>query len=333
MAAGALLAAALLTTYATGVNQALPYGMVYDDFDDTTSFDNGHVFTDENNVVGGVYGQYDVYDYIVYTPDYTRTIFIHLYVSDNKYGRVLIYNPSHTFSEPWIQYYSEASPSAPLLYYAPQGEMVYIKIECSGNCYWQAILDTNPNPSGASAYSYAKFNGYEMPHSGPAVIYFKKDSSCYENVPQQDFTYSDVIDDAIAIWESVGLVTFEEHNTKKLFTITAGNFSNLQVYHMQIPLTNWYKCSEMNVPTNYQFYSDINMESLNGYGVPFTIYDAVLGTFVKGFGIALGLMNCDLQGYYYNVMQYHTKPFSQLGDGDIQSFINLWGDANDYEEQ
>ena len=331
MAVGSLLAAALLTTYATGVNQALPYGLVFEDLEDTTSFNNGHVFSEDNRVVGEVYGRYDTYDYIVYTPAYTRTIFVYLEVNNNQYGRVSLYNPSYNFTEPWIQYLSETPMSAPLLYYAPQGEMVFIKIECSGNCLWTATLDINPNPSGYSYFSYSKFNGYTMPHSGPAVIYYKKDSSCDQLVPEQDFTYSDVIDDAIAIWESVGLVTFEENNSKKLFTINAGNYPSLQVYHMQIPLTNNYKCYEMNVPHSYQYYSDLIWECLNGIGEPFTIYDAVLGTFVKAFGISLGLMNCDAQSYYYNVMQYITKPFSCLGDGDIKSFIMLWGDANEYE--
>ena len=85
----------------------------------------------------------------------------------------------------------------------------------------------------------------------------------------------------------------------------------------------------MSFTTNLDYYESI-IDGWTFDGVPATMYQGVKGVMVKAFAIALGLNSVNLDGYYYNVMHYITKPYNRLGDGDLHSFYELWGDPLDY---
>ena len=250
-------------------------------------------------------------------------------LSDGAVGRIDVYRPSYSTTQIWVTYTSAMNSSFERLVYVEQGETIYFKISCTSCCWWRVYLDVHLNLSGTSYFTYGHFNGYEMPHSGPATIYYKKDSSCYEFVESQNFTYSDVIDDAIAVWESVGNVSFVESSSQALFTITMSDtLTDYQVYHTRRPLTQKYYCSAINMPSIIEYFEGLIWGwTINGE--PPTIYDGVKGAFVRAFAIALGLMPTDNVAYAYNVTYNETKPFSRLGDGDLNSFYALWGDPLD----
>lgn len=331
-----LLAAALVTANSvsngivepTNVDESSTRGVIYIDENDTTSFVNcGEI--SERQEYAEVYGDEDVYDYVSYTAEYTRNIFLNMELSDGAEGRIDIYRPSYSMTEIWVTFNNMMDSSVERLTFVDQGETIYFRISCTSCCWWRVYLNADLNFSGTSYYAYSHFNGYSMPHSGPATIYYKKDESCNQYVTNQNFTFSSVIDDAIDVWESVGNVTFVESASNALFTITMNSsLTDYQVYHTRRPLTQKYYCSAINMPTDILFFEYIIL-GWSFRGVPATIYDGVKGAFVRAFALALGLMATDNPSYYFNVTYNETKPYGQLGDGDLHSFYALWGDPLD----
>ena len=335
-----LLAVTLATTNSIGcylINEALApggdnstNGVVYDDPNDTTSFVNCGTIT-ERGEYAEVYGERDVYDYISYTAAYTRTFFLRSDVSDNAVMRIDVYKPSFSSTEIYLTYDSATISNFVNMGFVNQGETIYFRISCTSCCWWRVYLDVDENISGFSHVEYTHFNGYSMPHSGPATIYYKKDSSCNQYVSGQNFTFSSMIDEAIDVWESVGLVQFVESETQALFTITiSSETTGYSVSHRQKLFLPRHYCSAMSFTTNIDYYESI-IDEWTFYGEPATMYQGVKGVMVKAFAIALGLNSVNVDGYYYNVMYHITKPYNRLGDGDLHSFYELWGDPLDYD--
>lgn len=332
-----LLAVALVTASSvsngivepTNTEDSSSRGVIYIDENDTTSFANCGELSEDSLEYAEVYGDVDVYDYVSYTAAYTRNIFLRMALSDGAAGRIDVYRPSYSMTEIWYTFSHATISTEETLIFIDQGETLYFRISCTSCCWWRVYLALHDNPSGYSYYAYSHFNGYSMPHSGPATLYYKKDESCYQYVANQNFTYSSVIDDAIAVWESVGNVRFVESSSDPLFTINMNSsLTNYQVYHGRIPFTQRYYCSEINMPSNIEFFEDI-IFGWSFRGVPATIYDGVKGAFVRAFALSLGLMVTDNINYYFNVTYNETKPYGQLGDGDLHSFFALWGDPLD----
>lgn len=335
-----LLAVTLATTNSIGcclINEALApggdnstNGVVYDDPNDTTSFVNCGTIT-ERGEYAEVYGERDVYDYISYTATYSRTFFLCSDVSDNAAMRIDVYKPSYSMTDILITYDNMTTSYQPNMVFVHQGETVYFRISCTSCCWWRVYLDVDENVSGVCHVEYTHFNGYSMPHSGPATIYYKKDSSCNQYVSGQNFTFSSMIDEAIDVWESVGLVQFVESDTQALFTVTiSSETTGYSVSHRQRLLLPRHYCSAMSFTTNLDYYEFV-IEGKYINDLPATMYQGVKGVMVKAFGIALGLQTTNIEGYYYNVTYSVTKPYSRLGDGDLHSFYALWGDPLDYD--
>lgn len=334
-----LLAAALATVNPVGgwlINEALApgggnstNGVVYDDPTDTTSFAYCGTIT-ERGEYAEVYGVNDVYDYISYTAAYSRTYFLRSDVSDNAVMRIDVYKPSYSMTEIFMTYDSMTVSNFVNMGFVNQGETIYFRISCTSCCWWRVYLDVDENISGVCYEEYLHYNGYFIPHSGPATIYYKKDSSCNQYVSGQNFTYSFMIDEAIAVWESVGLVDFVESETQALFTITVENIATgYLVTRSQKSFLPRHYCSAMRFTNDITYYEGI-IEDWTIAGEPATMYQGVKGAMVKAFGIALGLNTSNLDGYYYNIMHSITKPYNRLGDGDLHSFYALWGDPLDY---
>ena len=334
-----LLAVTLATTNSMGcclINEALApggdnstNGVVYDDPNDTTSFVNCGTIT-ERGEYAEVYGERDVYDYISYTAAYSRTFYLCSEATDNAVMRIDVYRPSISVSDIAMTYDSATNSCLANTLFVNKGETIYFRISCTSCCWWRVYLDVDENLSGTSYVEYTHFNGYSMPHSGPATIYYKKDSSCNQYVSGQNFTFSSMIDEAIDVWESVGLVQFVESETQALFTITiSSETTGYSVSHRQKLLLPRHYCSAMSFTTNLDYYEYI-IDGWTFYGEDATIYQGVKGVMVKAFAIALGLQTRSTQSYYYNVTFAETKPYGRLGDGDLNSFYALWGDPLDY---
>ena len=304
------------------------------DYEDTYSFETAWELTHEDSYSLGyaeVYGTSDDYDYIKYTAPYTRCV-LFMVSTPETLGivNVEVFLPEKSTTIPFATYNSnnmfEPENTVPVA----QGETVYCRIHCNGNIWWEVTLDTKPLMIGAAFHEYERFYGYDMPYTqGGVVIKYKYDDSCYTTVPGQNYTYRDVFIDATEVWEGVGQINFVESSTDAWFTVYMEDIEFLEVYTQRKIIGNTYHCCEIEFPSSYQHYYGIVYGSSTWYGEPATIYQAILGEGVHAFGLALGLVNWDDDDYEANNhMSFTPKPFLGLGDGDIYSFIELWGDAN-----
>ena len=324
-----LMAIALTTVFANSIE---PRGLVYEDLEDTTSMNSAYELTLNELTYAEVYGRYDTYDYIKYTATYSRSVFLLVNVSDNKKAFIDVYLASNGLSTPFRSFTSDDSVNPYNMTYLEQGDTIYYKIRCTGECYWYGEFLININPSGMAYYEYDHYNGYEMPHNDGTVanIYYYYDNSVYFNVPNQNFTFHVLFEEAMSIWEKVGNVNFVFDRDRSLFTISViPGLEDPEVFVKPRPiLMNRYYCSEINIPQDVSYYEGI----ISGFVIgederPATLREGVLGITVLVMGLSLGLAMCNYNNYAYNHMRF-PMPYSFLGDGDIASFIELWGDAN-----
>lgn len=326
-----LLAIVMTTALGTSIE---PRSGIYEDYADTTSFATAYDISQTDLGYAEVFGQYDSYDYIKYTATYSRSIFFLMTVSDLKTATVEMFVASKGLTTPYRTFSSNDTVTPANMTYLAQGDTVYYRIRCTGECYWTGDLLLNINPSGTAIYDYDHFNGYSMPHNDGTVanIYYYYDSSVYFNYPNQNFTYHVLFEQAMSIWEACGKVNFVFDREKALFTISVkDDIDEPQVYYDNKPLTNKYYCSEINIPGNTLYYEELIYGCYIGTENPVaaTLRDGVLGITVICMGLSLGVAMCNSNSYSYNQMRVPLKPFSVLGDGDIGSFIELWGDANE----
>lgn len=324
---------AIVMTAALGTT-VQPNSGIYEDTEDTTSFNTAYDVSQSDLIYAEVFGRNDSYDYIKYTATYSRSIFFSVDVSDNKTATIELFLASKGLSTPYRTFTSDDTARAVNMTYLAQGDTVYYRVRCSGECYWTGDLYLNVNPSGTAVYNYSDFNGYSIPHNDGTIayIYYDYDSSVYDTVPTQNFTYKSIIEDAMSIWEACGKVEFVLDSSRAWFTITIKDDIDLpEVFYGQKIFGNMHYCSEVNIPGDILYYEELIYDCYIGVENPVaaTIRDGMLGISVICMGLSLGIAMCNYNSYAYNQMRYPEKPFSCLGDGDIGSFIELWGDANE----
>ncbi len=332
MLANYLLTAALLAASA-GVSdkssEITPQSSYYPEIDDTSSFAKAYELTYDELEYSEVFGTNDSYDYVKYTAKYTRNIYFSLYATDDKIATAQVYISTIGFNKPVQTYKSNEVMNLASPICVNQGETVYFKVSCTGNCWWVGTLDLSPNPSGYEYCNYEVFNGYTMPHSGPATIFYAYDSSCYQTVTEQDFTYADCLNEAIKIWEACGNVRFMHEENLSHFKIKIMDVPKIEVYHERKLFASSYYTTAFNIPNRLSYFDAVNFGKTNWDGTEVTIRQAVLGVAIAGFGVVLGL---DPRGDLiaeYNMMYYPIQPYGgSLGDSDLASFMRLWGDAN-----
>lgn len=303
----------------------------YVDMEDTSSFRNAHLF--EHGVQYGmdyaeVYGINDNYDYLKYVAPYSRCVYLAVLCTDDCSATIDVFVTAYSQVTPYFSYSSSECAAECNAAYVEKDTAVYYRIRCNGNCWWEAHLLTNPMLSGATYRSYEKFYGYDMPHSGPAFIYYDYGDEMNELVPGLNCTWADMIDSAIYLWEACGEVQFVFSHTQKYFTIELDpTITMVDVYHAHHILSNNYYTSDFIVSSNMDFYDQAKIGLYNWDGSPCSLWQSVLGNLVIGFGLALGLVINYTNLYRYNMMHAIDIPYDELGDGDIGSFIALWGDS------
>lgn len=325
--ATALMALSTATPATVAENEISPRLIVYDDLNDTTSFDNAAILTANDLTNAQVYGENDSYDYLKYTAAYSRHIYLDATCDNSKRVTISVYTSSSGFTTP-VKTYNPADGYDPLSsIFLKQGETAYFKVWANGNCMMSFDLSITFNLVPGTYYTYEKFHGYSMPHSGPATIYYSYDSSCYQNVPTQNYTFANVLDEAISIWEGCGEVDFVYNSSKSTFDVVIDSSSTamFEVIHAKKLLSkNWY-VDEFNMVGYLGHYAPFYVDRYNADGTPVTIRQAVLADAVCGFGAVLGLANTNTT---LNMMTTVSKPYDQLGQGDIGTYMYLWGDAN-----
>lgn len=305
----------------------------YEDYDDTTSMRGSHELT--HDTVNGlhyaeVFGVNDTRDYLKYTAPYTRSVLLDIYATDGCIARVDVYVSGVDMVNPVLTYTSEVTTYGPEhTVFVYQGHAAYFVITCSGNCWWEAHLDTNPGTSPFTYVSYEKFYGYNMPYYGIPSIYYAYDPSCNVLVEGQNYTYSDVMDEAIAIWESIGNIDFVYSTTNAYFTCKIdSNVVDISVVHSRYALSNNYFTSDLRMTNDMSIYESVIDGEITRYGQPPTIWHAILGHAVVAFGLAAGVALNSTNSNWNNMMVGPFWWYDHLGDGDIGSLIALWGDAN-----
>ena len=325
-----LLAIIMTTALGTSIE---PRGGIYEDLEDTTSFNDAFDIAEMDLGYAEVFGRTDTYDYIKYTATYSRSIFLYVEVSDGELATIDMFIQSKGLSTPYKTFTSGDTVTPANMTFLAQGDTVYYRVSCTGECYWTGDLLLNVNPSGTAIYDYDNFNGYSLPHNDGTIanIYFDYDQSVYTSVPNQPFTYYAMFEQAMSVWESCGKVRFVQDEDKALFTITVkDDIDEPQVYYSKKFMVKEYYCSEVNIPGDILYYEEIIDDCYIGVENPIaaTIREGVLGITVICMGLSLGIAMCNTNSYSYNHMR-RPMPYSCLGDGDIASFIELWGDANE----
>lgn len=322
-----LLTLATATPLASTENEVSPRLIVYDDLEDTTSFADAVVLTNSNTENTQVFGQGDSFDYIKYTATYTRQIQLAMAVDNNKRATINVYLESKGLTTPVKSYLSTDSCSVDNYVFVEQGDTIYFKIRATGNCLMESELLTNFNTTSISYHDYPKYHGYTMPHTGPATIYYSYDSSCYQNVPGETFTFANALDEAISIWEGVGEVDFVYNSTRSTFDVVVNSAQSaiFEVITSNNPLTQNWHVDEFNMVGYISHYNQITYNYTNQDGTAATIYQAVLADAVCGFGFVLGISTSNST---MNVVSDIDLPYEQLGPGDIEAYTILWGDAN-----
>ena len=120
------------------------------------------------------------------------------------------------------------------------------------------------------------------------------------------------------IWEACGNITYK---------LEVGDVTSVQA-GMDRTLLGEYYFTHCRIPSYEYFYVSMIDNLYNPNGTPMTIRQAVLGTCLQALGYYLGLSTVSYAFYYYNIMYDDPMPYNYLGDGDIASFMYLWGDAN-----
>lgn len=305
----------------------------YDDIQDSTSRWDAHELTHDGFrtlACAEVYGVHDTYDYITYTAPYTRSVLLFVDVTDHCVAYIDAFVPSISEITPYVSYRTDTVDYGPEhTVFVEQGHTVIFRIRCSGNCWWEAILYTNPNVSPYTYVSYDKFYGYDMPYYGTAIIKYRYDDSCYELVPGQNFTWYDVMEEAIAIWESCGNINFVESESSAHFTCSIDStILDINVVHAHHVITNNYYTSSLKLTDNMLIYESVADGQLDRSGNPVSIRLAVLGHAVIAFGLAAGVGLNNTSANANSMMSLPFWWYHNLSDGDIGSLIALWGDAN-----
>lgn len=328
------LATALLMSVPANIGGGVssPNGNVYYDEADTDSFETAYELSAEERQYAEVYGRDDKYDYVKYTAKYSRHVFLTPFATDDKMVYVDVFLPSSVYGleKPIVSYKTSDGLTVQNTVFLKQGETVYFRIKCNGNCWWVGTLDLDPHPSGYAHVGYSRFQGYPIPHKGSATIYYAYDKSCFDKVPGQDFTYIDCFEEAIELWESCGNVDLVYDDTKSHFRIKVGDYDDISVAHSKGLLSSSYYTTRFTIPGSIEYYEGVNEGFTHWDGSAVTIRDAVMGVAMAGFGAVLGLGAIHEPNAEFNVMYYPIRPFGgALGDSDIASFMQVWGDANE----
>lgn len=304
----------------------------YDELIDSTNRWDAHELTHEGYrtlSTAEVYGVHDTYDYVTYTAPYTRSVLLLVLATDNCVAFVDVFVPSFSEITPYVSYRSTDTLGTEHTVMVEQDSTVIYRIRCSGNCWWEAHLYTDPHMSPYTYVSYDKFFGYDMPYHGGAEIKFKFDESCEELVPGENYTWQDIMLEAMAIWQSCGNIEFVETNTNYHFVCSIdSSILDINVVHAHHLLSGNYYTSALKMTDNMIIYQSVADGQWNKNGSPVTIRQAVLGHAVIAFGLALGV---GLNNTSANANSMMTAPFwwyDRLSDGDIGSLLALWGDAN-----
>ena len=131
------------------------------------------------------------------------------------------------------------------------------------------------------------------------------------------------------VWEACGNITFQQSLLRATCKIKLNDELDMpSLIFSQNTLTGNTYVSKCELPSNIAVFNCLYLGVTKYDGSPMTKREAVVGMCVTLMGAYLGLAVLSNNGYAYNMMHLTLRGFYRLGDGDIASFIELWGDAN-----
>ena len=294
---------------------------------DTTSFSDAYPLAGDEFYYAEEFGASDTYDFVKYTASYTRTIYLYIETSNNCIVDVSVYSSREGFSIVYASYSVNTGQDPYALIPIRQGETVYFKIRCAQTCTWEGTLELEFNLSGRCYVTLDNLHGYSLPHTGPAEIPYRFHSSVNAYVPGQNYTFREVFLEAMDIWEACGNITFVENIWTKNYKLEVADVTEVQVGIDETLLGEFYY-THCRIPSYGYIYAGISDLLVNPDGTQVTIRQAVLGVCLQALGYYLGLGSTNMSSYYQNIMYIEPKHYYYLGQGDIASFMYLWGDAN-----
>lgn len=294
---------------------------------DTTSFTDAYPLAGDEFYYAEEFGASDTYDFVKYTATYTRNIYLNITTSNNCYAYVTVYNSREGFNLIYTSYTANNNDDLYTFIPVRQGETIYFKIRCAQTCTWEGTLDLEFNLSGRCYRTWDNLHGYDLPHTGPAEIPYRFHNSVNAYVPGQTYTFKEVFLEAMDIWEACGNITFVENIWTKNYKLEVSDITEVEA-GVDKTLLGEYYFTHCRIPSYSYVYEAISLGFTNPNGTQCTIRQAVLSVCLQALGMYLGLMRVDMEFYYYNIMHIYPKPYYNLGDGDLSSFMYLWGDAN-----
>lgn len=296
--------------------------------DDTTCFADADALI-PNQDFTDTFPMSDTFDYYKYTATYSRCAYLEAVTTDVVIN-VNVYFASVGFAVPYYQYSSNEPFQIGKLAFVPQGETVYFQVSCDLPTTYTVKLRIDMNPSGYGYLNVNKLHNYDVPHTGPATIYYYFHSNVDEYFDEEDFTFEECLLEAMDIWEACGNITFQQSLLKATCRIKLNEDINIPslIFSQNTATGNTY-VSECELPGDPISYTNLYNGVTKYDGSPMTKREAVVGMCVTLMGAYLGLAVVSNDGYVYNMMHLSLCGFYRLGDGDIASFIRLWGDAND----
>lgn len=298
------------------------------------------------------FSSHNDFDFYTFTAPKTRCVYVLLEDFDNNDpdlpddATIYIYRATNLSAE--TSYYNSKAKTYSTfsnnLITVDRNTTIFIKVTSRyyATNYSIRVIE-NPNLSGVSKYSCDYYYS-----QGKTTIKYKLDNNMYTIVNGTSTTYAQIFNDAISIWNDVGnlqlvLTTGNDQDlTVNIETVSnldhqagadTGHVIGLTDYHME---NNgwWFWQTTTFVATRIQIASDFaNYTDIESYiasvssGLNITTGEAhrlfILNATIHELGHSLGIDHYLNENK--NIMYEHTTCITTLFDGDIASYLSIWG--------
>ena len=303
------------------------------DFNDTTSWNDAYSLQANQNY-HAVFKDYLDEDFYSFSSTYLRSVAIEV-TSSSQTANVYIYSSLNStplsYTTPITFNYNNFADK--LVCMAPNST-IYIKVCASTTAsYYDIIANDNPNFSGVSIKKHSnghaptRYFGYAAQNITEIKFYCDIMCSNY-STGYGSFTYEDAYNDAIHEWNK--LSNLNVHIVNNLFAANVVLYVNPSSYFTNNQLGKndanvtlssgqyYFTCTQVHVDRDYTNY----LGSTN-----YETYRNIVSNCIQQIGYSIGLYNSNkVKNYMYSPIQSVTiDPFNQIGDGDVSSYLYIYG--------
>ena len=331
-----LISAFIVINSVFGVSLSNDENTRYDtllDLNDTTSWNDTYSLS-ANQSYHAIFKDYMDEDFYTFSSTYLRSVAIEV-TSSNQVAQVYIYSNLNStplsYSTPMTFNYDNFADK--LVCMAPNST-IYIKVCASTTAsYYDIIANDNPNFSGVSIKKHT--NGHEptryfgYPKQNITEIKFYCDTSCsnyYTNYGS--FTFEDAYIDAVHEWNKISNLNIHIINNLSaanvvLYVNPSSYFPLNQLGQNNASVTSsggqyYFTCTQAHVDNDYTNYLG---------STSYETYRNIVSNCIQQIGYSIGLNNSTkVKNYmYYPITNVTINPFNEIGDGDVSSYLYIYG--------